>query len=133
LFECRAVIWEFFEVQNWHSWGFHGRGLCPLSRVDRIRQGMARHRVSLLCAEKDPLTCHRTILVSRELVRDGIPVCHILEDGSVETHDEALERLLRQFGLDEEDLFQSYGERIDEAYRLQEERIAYVSAGMAES
>ncbi len=101
--------------------------------LDWIRQGMARHRVSLLCAEKDPLTCHRTILVSREFVRDGIPVCHILEDGSVESHDKALERLLRQFGLHEEDLFQSYEERIDEAYRLQEERIAYVSAEMAES
>ncbi len=54
-------------------------------------------------------------------------MCHILEDGRLETHDEVLERLLEQHGMQEEDLFLSRDERIEEAYRLQEADVAYVN------
>ncbi|MBI3517409.1 MAG: DUF488 domain-containing protein, partial [Proteobacteria bacterium] len=33
----------------------------------RVREGAARHRVALMCAEKDPLDCHRFVLVCRHL------------------------------------------------------------------
>lgn len=33
----------------------------------RIQRGVESNRIALLCAEKDPVTCHRTILVCREL------------------------------------------------------------------
>jgi len=33
--------------------------------LDRLRKGMATYRIALMCAEKDPLTCHRTILICR--------------------------------------------------------------------
>src|SRR5690348_5255832 len=33
----------------------------------RILQGITTHRVALMCAEKEPLNCHRTILVARYL------------------------------------------------------------------
>src|SRR5690242_16269876 len=32
--------------------------------LERVRQGMEPYRVALLCAEREPLACHRTILVS---------------------------------------------------------------------
>src|SRR5579859_1320782 len=35
--------------------------------LERVREGMEQYRVALLCAEREPLACHRTILVSREL------------------------------------------------------------------
>ncbi len=35
--------------------------------LDRVLSGTARFRLALVCAEKDPLECHRTILVCRSL------------------------------------------------------------------
>jgi hypothetical protein len=32
----------------------------------RLEDGANRYRVALMCAEKDPLACHRTLLVARE-------------------------------------------------------------------
>jgi len=91
----------------------------------RIVQGMTTHRVALMCAEKDPLTCHRTILVCRHLVAQGVQVQHILEDGGLEGHDEALGRLLVELGLPERDLFRDRAELIEEAYARRGEQIAY--------
>ena len=54
---------------------------------------------------------------------------HILEDGSLESHINALSRLLRHLHLPEEDLFRSREDMIEEAYRIQGERIAYTRAG----
>src|ERR1700730_5850781 len=34
-------------------------------------------RVVMMCAEREPLDCHRTILVARELERARVPVFHI--------------------------------------------------------
>jgi len=57
--------------------------------IERLKAGMAEHQISIMCAEREPLECHRTILVARELVREGIGVTHILGDGSLEPHDRA--------------------------------------------
>lgn len=94
--------------------------------IDRLLAGAETYRVALMCAEKDPLTCHRTILVSRSLVEQGIAVDHILADGQVETHEEALVRLMHELGIGEKDLFASPAELREKAYREQEDRIAYV-------
>ena len=53
---------------------------------------------------------------------------HILEDGSVEIHEQALSRLLRQLRLPEGDMFRSREEWIEEAYAIQGKRIAYEEA-----
>jgi uncharacterized protein (DUF488 family) len=93
--------------------------------LERVRTGAATKRIALLCAEKDPLQCHRTILVSRHLAEQGVAVRHILADGGGETHPEALQRLKRQLGIPESDLFRSAAELDEEAYERQGERIAY--------
>ena len=93
--------------------------------LERIISGSARHRIALLCTEKDPLSCHRSALISREFEALGMNVSHILEDGSLETQDESMNRLLKQFGLDEGDLFRSREELIEEACARQEKKVAY--------
>lgn len=93
--------------------------------LDRVREGMKRYRLALMCAEKDPLECHRTILVARYLETLAMKVAHIREDGSVESHPHAISRLLCQLKLSEHDMFRSREEVIDNAYRIQGERIAY--------
>src|SRR5581483_4792035 len=58
----------------------------------RVRDGARSYRLALMCAEKEPLECHRTILVSRSLVERGMCVRHILSDGRLEEHEQTLER-----------------------------------------
>lgn len=94
--------------------------------LDRIERGISRHRVALMCAEKDPLTCHRTILVARQLVDRGVEVAHILEDARLESHDAAMARLLHELRLDGADLFRDRRAVLVEAYARRGAAIAYV-------
>jgi len=93
--------------------------------IERVREGTKRYRIALMCAEKDPIECHRTILVARHLGALRLPVEHILEDSSLESHEHALNRLLRQLKLSDYEMFRSHEEVIEDAYRIQAERIAY--------
>ena len=93
--------------------------------LNRVRKGTKVYRLVLMCAEKDPLECHRSILVARQLEALHITVEHILENGNIESHESALNRLLNQLRLAKQDLFRSRDEMIEEAYRVQGERIAY--------
>ena len=91
----------------------------PLYRegIDRVLRGAAAHRLALMCAEKDPLHCHRTLLVSRSLEEEGLEVAHILADGALEPQESVMDRLL---AARREDLFaepKSRAERIEEAAR----------------
>ena len=96
------------------------------SGLQRLINGAGRMRVALLCAEKDPLDCHRAILICRYLRNAIGPINHILNDGRIETHYESERRLLRQLNnLDNLELFKNEKEVLDDAYRRQAERIAF--------
>jgi uncharacterized protein (DUF488 family) len=98
-----------------------------LKRVGRgLKEGF---RIALMCAEKEPLDCHRTILIAPQLIALGIAVQHIHADGQLESHDAASLRLARLFDLHENHMFSSQEESIADAYRLQEERIAFDRSG----
>lgn len=100
--------------------------------LKRVIRGMKDgFRIALMCAEKEPLECHRTILVARHLAALGVPISHILADGRLESHDDALKRLARMVNLPEHDMFHSREELLVDAYRRQEERIAYEVGGTA--
>ena len=84
-------------------------------------------RLALLCAEKEPLDCHRTLLVARALVERGVAVEHILADGSLEKHDAAMDRLLAAFKMSPGgDLLRSREEAIAEALGRRAKKAAYV-------
>jgi uncharacterized protein (DUF488 family) len=94
--------------------------------LDRLLTGMQSHRIAIMCAEREPLECHRTILVSRELEKAGVPISHILPDGTLEPHREAMRRLAGNLKLADTDLFRTTDELIEDAYEKQGTRIAYV-------
>lgn len=95
--------------------------------LDRVCRGAQDRRIALLCAEKDPLTCHRCILVARYLIDRGLDVQHILGDGRLESHSAALKRLVTELQLAQDELFQRRsGDLVAQAYRLRGDRIAYV-------
>jgi uncharacterized protein (DUF488 family) len=94
--------------------------------LKRVLKGINEgFRIALMCAEKEPLECHRTILVARHLTTFGIDVVHIHADGCLETHDAALSRLAIMLNLPEHDMFHSREELLANVYREQGERIAY--------
>lgn len=98
--------------------------------IRRLLEGAREYRVALMCAEADPLDCHRAILVARHLKRQGAEVRHILRDGSLLSQDGLEARLLEEAGLDapQLDIFgaQAGAESpLDRAYRLRGERMAY--------
>ncbi len=103
-----------------------------LKGMDRIIQGLGRYRIALMCAEKDPIECHRALLVARKLFEMGIEVKHILADGALETQEELESRLLAVYKLLEGDMFKSRAEFVADAYLMQSERIAYQDNALAE-
>ena len=99
--------------------------------IERVVQGAAKMRVALMCAEKDPIDCHRCILVSPYLRGQELQVLHILSDGTLENHEQTEKRLLQLFALEEKDLFRSSGEIVAEAYKKQGEKVAYHEEDLA--
>jgi uncharacterized protein (DUF488 family) len=116
--------------------------------IQRVLAGAETYQIALMCAEQDPLTCHRAILVCPYLRDAGLEIHHILKDGSLESHDQLEERLLQRHNLLPPEMQQlslfgdgsgnddslqpgslpplSRADLLKEAYQLQGDRIAYV-------
>lgn len=100
--------------------------------IERVLQEASTRRVALMCSEADPITCHRTILICRELQRTSpdMDIAHILADGTLESQEQAGERLVALHKLEPE----LFGELschtglIERAYDLQAGKIAYTAA-----
>ena len=71
--------------------------------LERVMTGVTKGlTLALLCAERDPLTCHRAVLVCRHLVNRGLDVQHIHGDGRLESHDELelrMQKALQRLGV----------------------------------
>jgi uncharacterized protein (DUF488 family) len=113
--------------------------------LDRVIKGLRRGlTLALLCAERDPLTCHRAVLVSRHLSSRGIDVQHIHGDGHLESHNDLEQRMqkaLQRLGVLEacsgavqldllgnplsQHIQANPEELMEQAYREQGKRIAY--------
>ena len=100
--------------------------------ISRVARGAQDFRVALMCAEHDPLTCHRTILVCRAL-KEHIPeIRHILRDGAIESMSDAERRLVDEENTahDQADFFSSSPSQHDPlitAYDKRGGKIAYRS------
>src|SRR5258706_2925926 len=62
--------------------------------IERIVEGAKTHRIALMCAERDPIDCHRFLLIARHLASRDIPVAHILASGEVEAQDKTEARFV---------------------------------------
>ena len=94
--------------------------------IGRLLEGARSYRVAVMCAEREPLDCHRTVLIARVLEQQGAAVAHIRGDGGLETHHAAMLRLIAGLGFARTDLVSSEAELIEAAVRVQAERIAYI-------
>jgi uncharacterized protein (DUF488 family) len=83
--------------------------------LNRVIAESARRRIALMCAERDPLDCHR-LMLARALVERGVAVGHILVSGEIADQHDIENRLLAREGLAGDDLF-SREVRLRDAYR----------------
>jgi uncharacterized protein (DUF488 family) len=92
----------------------------------RVLEAAKKYRLALMCAEKEPLDCHRTLLVARALETRGASILHILSDGSIEAQPQTMSRLIDMLRLSRDDMFQDHRALVDAACKLREDKIAYV-------
>jgi uncharacterized protein (DUF488 family) len=87
--------------------------------IGRLIADRANTSLCLMCAEKEPLNCHRTVLVSRRLAEHAVPIEHLLADGTVKPHAEIEEALLKKAGGGA-DLFEDREAHLARAYQARE-------------
>lgn len=95
--------------------------------IGRMKQG---DRCALMCAEKDPFNCHRSILVSRPFHEAGYEVIHLLPNDKKTTQKEIESRLLDKYfpNRNQTTLFGDLpdeGDYLLQAYRKRNAEIGY--------
>jgi uncharacterized protein (DUF488 family) len=93
--------------------------------LDRVLEGAKKYRIALMCSERDPLDCHRCLLVGRALAQRGVRMSHILGDGRVVSHSTIEDKLLELSGRNTDDFFALPSERLATAYRERARRVAF--------
>lgn len=69
-----------------------------LQGIRKLCNSMTKnYTFALMCAEKDPISCHRTILVARAFFERGYNVVHLLTNGNTITQQEINTRLIEKF------------------------------------
>lgn len=96
------------------------------SGVSRLSSGLDNDfSIALLCAEKDPAICHRSLLVGHYLVRHlNIEVQHIGHEGTLESQQELEQRLIQLHGM-QADMLTDDDELLALAYQQQLKNCAY--------
>jgi uncharacterized protein (DUF488 family) len=89
------------------------------SALDRMIEKSNGTTLCLMCAEKEPLDCHRTVLVSRRLAERGVAITHLLADGTMRPHHDLEEALLAKKGGG--DLFDDRATRLARAWDAREQ------------
>ncbi|WP_432280447.1 DUF488 family protein [Tropicimonas omnivorans] len=96
--------------------------------INRLRVGVRKMNLALVCSEKDPIECHRAVLVCYNLPDLRGNIYHIHPDGSLECQDRFEQRLVHLHGLTPPPLLQRPGDwesAVTEAYEKQAAGIAY--------
>ena len=93
--------------------------------LERVAAEGAGRRATLMCAEKAPLDCHRTVLISRHLAASGHAVVHILADGTQMPHTAIEDDLLQRYAPADDLLMAAEGHegRLAIAYRRRWEQM----------
>ena len=97
--------------------------------LDRLGKEGEGRSVAMMCAEEDPLECHRFLMVCPELTRRGIIPLHIRKGSRIETQEAAENRLLAATGFEAvaaNTLFPgARADALENAYRLQSEKFGF--------
>ncbi|HEY2547500.1 MAG TPA: DUF488 domain-containing protein [Candidatus Acidoferrum sp.] len=97
--------------------------------IDRALELSDSSNIALMCAEEDPLQCHRFLMICPALLDRGVTPVHIRRDGELESQREAEDRLLKLHDLaafDSGSLFICERDvALQDALRLQAQEFAF--------
>ena len=97
--------------------------------LERVLRELGSRTLALMCAEEDPLECHRFLMICPELVARGVQPLHIRRGSQIETQEAAETRLLESTGFADvavNTLFpDARAEALDKAYDLQAAKFAF--------
>ncbi len=98
--------------------------------IQRVLSGRQKSlRIALMCAEKDPATCHRSLLVAHYLRhQQAINVQHIDHNGQLESEEALAQRLMRLNNI-QADMLTPACECMTLAWQAQCRRHAYIKPG----
>jgi uncharacterized protein (DUF488 family) len=100
-----------------------------LEAADRAITCAREAPTAILCAEEDPLHCHRFLLIGPALLQKGAVPLHLRRGGAVESQRDAEDRLLQLHGFADvtsDSLFaQGREAALEDALRLQAEQYAF--------
>lgn len=96
---------------------------------ERVLSELDRTPCALVCAEEDPLECHRFLMICPKLIGMGIRPRHIRKSSRIESQEDAENRLLGAHGFGgvaASTLFpEARTDALEEAYELQAGKFAY--------
>lgn len=108
------------------------RGIPFQAGVQNVMKGVQLgNKIAFMCTEKDPIECHRAIMVARTFYENGLDVQHILWDKTLQSHAVLNKRLLDLYYPDRNQMSlffednKSEEEYLQEAYERQNEKIGY--------
>lgn len=108
-----------------------------LKGMERVKTGLKKgYILALMCTEKDPINCHRNILVAKAFYDEGFEIKNIHENSDIETQYQLEQRLLNFYfpNRKQKTLSEFFNgekteqELINECYRLRNKEIAYREA-----
>ena len=97
--------------------------------LDRLLGFLPNKNVVVMCAEEDPLHCHRFLMICPAVVQRGIVPLHLRRDAALETQRDAEDRLLQLHGFADvtSDSLFAHGREsaLEDALRLQSEQYGF--------
>ena len=102
--------------------------------IERLKVGCSKgYKIVLLAAMQDPIRCPRSILVGRQLTKEGFNVKYIMHEGDLKTQNDLEELLLEKYFNHRNQLTidnllgntMTREDMINEGYRLANKEIGY--------
>jgi len=131
-FGARQENQDFYNIKGYLDFEIFSKSQQFNDGVEKIKKAQSLgYTVCLMCAEKDPFNCHRTILIARNLDKQGFDVKHILATEELCGQDEIDKRLLSKYfpNRGQISLFSENNlteeEAIAKAYKIRNEEIGF--------
>lgn len=97
-FGARQEERHFYSKEGYLDFEIFVKSAYFQSGFEKLKQSMVQdYSFSLMCAEKDPINCHRTIMIARAFHEAGYEVIHLLPNNGVMTHEVIESRMLEMY------------------------------------
>ena len=120
---------QFYLANGLVDYSKRRRAPAFLEAIDKALALTRDRKTAILCAEEDPLHCHRFLLICPALVARGVSPVHLRRGGTAESQRDAEDRLLQLHGFADvtSDSLFAHGREsaLEDALRLQSEQYGF--------